>query len=314
MPFTVLSVSGCDWTGIHVQPGQILPSNAALPMEKLENDVDQPDMVRFDLADYCGHLVLKNDKGLFEPLFVSAYPANDPPTTSAPSGSGAQPIYHALIDEGGTASLNAALPASASSVSVTGQDRLEVTVSTVAICHADTADAQTLQDDLTKLRRYRSIPEDRVYYVSFASQTQMTVDSLTAITGQTKLAPTPIVAFGAQAYSKNSATKIANYIYLLVGPALALSSQPTGSTLAATPAANTPPVTAAPSSTATGAPISQPATSSSTVSPAAQHAMTPAIAAQITGKQPAARTNVVSPAVFQTTLNTLKNQKSIQVQ
>ena len=81
------------------------PLNAVLPVDELRNDVQQPELARVDLGSYCGHLVEKTDSG-FRPLGIAAYPALAPPQISTAV---TDPIsYYSLIDNGGTANLNAA--------------------------------------------------------------------------------------------------------------------------------------------------------------------------------------------------------------
>ena len=229
-----IAVSGCGITTRNEPPGEL---NSTLPLGVLKNDVQDPNSGRFTLDAFCGHFVEKTDTG-FRPLFIAAYPTGAEPTQFTPAQN-AQLDYHSLIDSGGTASVAAAYGAGSGSLSVTGQDRLEVTVVTLSFCRATNADSAAIEKAIDQLH-VLNIDRSKVWLVGTATHTQMTIDYLHAISRDEKGAATPIVNFGGQNYSKVAATKLVNFISLVGVPIDTAVATRSGGAVAVLPVPSSP--------------------------------------------------------------------------
>lgn len=224
----VAVLSGCAAStpqGITTAPGTALQTD--LPLGKIRNDVDNPVAERFALDDFCGNLVQLTADG-YQPLGIAAYPAGQPPAILTPSAT--TPDYHALIDSGGAGNLTAAIGTVSGSLNVQGEDRLEVTVSTDSFCAAKNVKKADIANAVAELGGLNIDPAN-VYFVSFASHTQMTIDRLKSISADTKNAATPIVNIGGQVYSKDDTTKVMHFISIEAEPILAANSARVGSTV-----------------------------------------------------------------------------------
>jgi hypothetical protein len=221
----ILSVSGCK-TGLTTAPGPSLGAvNQNLPMDKLRNDADDPNSERFALDVFCGHLVEQTPTG-YRPLYVAAYPAGQAPTMVTPS-TNAEQDYHSLVDQGGASNVAAAFGAGSGSFDLSGEDRLEVTVTTDSYCKTTTLDKAAIANAVAQLSAL-SVDLAKVYYVGMATHTVMTVDHLESISSDAKAAATPIVNIGGSIYSKDQATKAAHFISIDAVPVNTAAAAPAG--------------------------------------------------------------------------------------
>jgi hypothetical protein len=255
--FVITSFAG--GCGIQPQSGPTLDTNATLPISKLTNDVYDADSDRFILDAYCGHLVEQLQDGSFRSLFIAAYPAGAAPTLVTPAQA-SQQDYHSLMDKGGSAQLSAAYGPGSAAVDLTGEDRLEVTVNTLAFCRATNADKDAISKAVKQLDALK-VDRDKIWLVGTATYRQMTVDLLHAISTDAKGAVTPIVNFGGQNYSKISSNKATNYVSLDAVPVNTAYSAPAGDVVSTAPVP-TPPVQPQPSG-----PASPPALPAAAVPP-----------------------------------------------
>lgn len=247
-------LSGC--AGITTLNTRQAPLNAVLPLDELKNDVQDPSLARVDLGSYCGHLVERKSSG-FRPLGILASPLTSPPQIVAATD---EPIiYYSLFDAGGKANLDAAWGPVGGGFVVNGQDRLEVTVRMLSFCKAADIDVTAIQGALQKLA-VLAVDRQNVFLVGTAAVSQISVETLHAISSDAKLAVTPIVNIGGNVYSKEQTTKKKYAVALSLIPINTALAAPTGTQLTATPAPVTsPPATAvaaspsaAPSAAATG--------------------------------------------------------------
>jgi hypothetical protein len=236
----VNALSGCALfhpPGITTAKGPSLDTNTVLVPAVYENDVRDPNSMRFVLGTLCGHLVERQPDGTYSPLYIAAYAKDSEPKLTSPSGASAT-MYHYLVDKGGSAALKAAYGLGSGAISVSGDDRLEVTISTLAFCSIDALDQSAVSNAVNQLQA-QQVDLSKIAVVGTATDVQMAVNLLTSISANATAALTPIVNFSGQNYSKDTESKTTDFISLSLVSVLTVVAAPKGSTVSGTVATPT---------------------------------------------------------------------------
>lgn len=224
----IQSLTGCVPNGITTKNGFAPDANSPIDPSFIKNDLNNPNNARFELSNLCGHLVEKTDKG-FIPLNISAYPSGGAPTLVTPSQA-QQTDFQSLYDQTNAGKVAIAYGPGSGSFDISGEDKLQVSINTVAYCSASSVDKNSAKNAADALSLLLFDPKN-IFYVTFASYSQMAVNQLHSISANEQLAATPIVNFGGQNFSQTSQTFYKNYVSLDVTPINLVTIASAGSTV-----------------------------------------------------------------------------------